>query len=157
MWATVLCAGESASIVLTMHHAPLDGMSATVIIEDLLKALCGYPLDRLAVLSAVEQQLEAALLPNGESIDMSPPAGLDEDKLREIARKPLWRPFERDCPIVSAVSFDAGDTRRIRLCSKAEGTTANGALCTALVRCAPRFQQDKYTITTAINLRSALI
>jgi hypothetical protein len=156
MRAIVLRARESASIVMTMHHALLDGVSAVIIVEDLLKALCGYALERLPAPPSVERQLEKALLPDGDAIRMSVPAGLDEAKLREIARKPLWRPFAGDWPTVSTVSFDAQETQRIRLRSKAERTTAHGALCAALIRCAPHWQKETYTITNAINLRTAL-
>ena len=47
MRATVLPASDGASIVLTFHHAIVDGLSGTRILHDFMRALAG---DRLEVL-----------------------------------------------------------------------------------------------------------
>lgn len=154
--ATVLRARRQATIVLTLHHALLDGLSAAVIIGDLLEALNGHELKPLPALSSLEQLLEKALLPHGETIQMRAPAGVDADKLRTIARMPLWRPFEGDRPIVSTVSFSAAETERIRRRSRDESTTVHGALCAALVRTAAKPPNEAFTITSPVNARGVL-
>jgi hypothetical protein len=154
--ATVLRARRQATIVLTLHHALLDGLSAAVIVGDLLEALNGHELKPLPALSSLEQLLEKALLPHGETIQMRAPAGVDADKLRAIARMPLWRPFEGDRPMVSTVSFSAAETERIRRRCRDESTTVQGAFCAALVRTAAKPPNEAFTITSPVNARGVL-
>ncbi|HEX4165434.1 MAG TPA: condensation domain-containing protein, partial [Bryobacteraceae bacterium] len=156
MRATVLRARRQGTVVLTLHHALLDGLSAAVIVRDLLEALKGHELKPLPALPSLDQLLEEALLPHGQTIQMRAPAGVDAEKLRAIARMPLWRPFEGDHPIVSTVSFSAAEAERIRRRSRDESTTVHGALCAALVRTAAKPPNEAFTITSPVNARGVL-
>ena len=156
MRATVLRARRQATVVLTLHHALLDGLSAAVIVGDLLEALNGHELKPLPALPSLDQLLEEALLPHGQTIQTRAPAGVEADKLRAIARMPLWRPFEGDRPIVSTVSFSAAEAERIRRRSRDESTTVHGALCAALVRTAAKPANEVFTITSPVNARGVL-
>jgi hypothetical protein len=156
MRAVVLHAPDRFILVLTFHHALADGISAVTIVHDLMKALAGQPLPRLAPLGSRETLAAAQATLQGVP-NVPPAAGVDADRLRAIGGSPLWRPFHGDRPQVSTCSLDRDATARLLAVCRAQGTTLNGALCAAVTHSAVRqAPKPTFTIANAVNLRDTV-
>jgi hypothetical protein len=120
-----------AAIVLTADHVIADGLSAVCILRDLFSALNGRPLEALSVPPSQEgligrlRHTQPAAAANGQA----PPAQPDRS-----ATLSTTRPFDGALPHLSAICFDADLTRRLFTRARAERTTVQSVLVSAMSR-----------------------
>jgi hypothetical protein len=152
----LLRAGPStpAAIVLSSAHVIVDGLSAAYLLRDLFSALNGHELQALPVPPSQEElicglrdaQPAAALAANG-----APPA----EPPHWAATPSTMRPFDGALPHVSAVSLDADLTRRLVARARAEHTTVQSALVSAMSRVIIDSGRNEFVrMATPIAIRS---
>jgi Condensation domain len=129
MRATVLSASDGASIVLTFHHAIVDGLSGTRILHDFMHALAG---DRLEVLppAPLLEEMIASAAPQPTVVEKM--TFHDIPKASRAAQE-----SEKFAANVAIAEWDQEETSRLLRFCKANGTTAHGAICAAAARHLP--------------------
>lgn len=151
--ATVVSRPDEAVIVLTAHHSIADGISATYLINDLLRLLSGEHLPSLPMPSAQDEWVEKASCrfavhePNNEA---SP----------EVIVPTPYRASDALLPTVTSLQLSLEVTERLRVRARLEGTTIHGAL-NAAVLLAGRTISDDWSsravrIVSPINARPYL-
>jgi hypothetical protein len=151
MRATVLLGELRSIVILSLHHAIGDGLSAVYIVHDLMQALEGHDFAALALLPSME---ELAAKTDGSTIEEGRAPAEVLEHMRSLAQASLWRPFKGDQPSVSSLTLSRNSTQLLRTTSRLQGTTIHGALSAAVVRSlASELDQDTISIANPINRR----
>jgi hypothetical protein len=130
MRATVLPASDGTSIILTFHHAIVDGLSGTRILHDLMRALAGDHLEVLPPPPLLEEMIASAAA--------SQPTVIEKMIFRDIPKASQAAQESRKFAAnVAIAEWDQEETSRLLRCCKANGTTAHGAICAAVARHLP--------------------
>jgi NRPS condensation-like uncharacterized protein len=143
--------GTPAAIVLTAAHVIVDGLSARCILRDLFSALNGHPLEALSVPPSQEDLIGRLrhAQPAAAAAVNSPPPPAQPDWLSTT------RSFDGAAPHLSAICFDADLTRRLVARARAEQTTVQSALVSAMSRVILESGRNEFVrMTTAIDFRS---
>jgi NRPS condensation-like uncharacterized protein len=129
MRATVLPASDCTSIILTFHHAIVDGLSGTRILHDLMCALAGDRLEVLPPAPLLEEMIASAA---------SQPTVIEKMTSHDIP-KASWaaQESEKFAANVAIAEWDQEETSRLLRFCKENGTTAHGAICAAAARHLP--------------------
>ena len=129
MRATVLSASDGASIVLTFHHAIVDGLSGTRILHDFMRALAGNRLEVLPPAPLLEEMIASAA---------SQPTVVEKMTSHDIPKTSrAAQESERFAANVAIAEWDQEETSRLLRFCKENGTTAHGAICAAAARHLP--------------------
>ncbi len=129
MRATVLPASDGASILLTFHHAIVDGLSGTRILHDFMRALAGDRLEVLPPPPLLEEMIASAA---------SQPTVIEKMIFRDIPKaNRAAQDSEKFAANVAIAEWDQEETSRLLRFCKANGTTAHGAICAAAARHLP--------------------
>jgi hypothetical protein len=130
MRATVLPASDGASIVLTFHHAVMDGLSGTRVLHDIMRALAGDRLEVLPPPPLLEEMIAGAT--TAHPIVIEKMTSRDIPKASRAAQQ-----SERFAANVATAEWDQEETSRLLRFCKANETTAHGAICAATARHLP--------------------
>ena len=129
MRATVVSAYDGASIVLTFHHAIVDGLSATRILHDFMRALAGNRLEVLPPAPLLEEMIASAA---------SQPTVIEKMTSHDIQKAGrAAQESEKYAANVAIAEWDQEETSRLLRSCKENGTTAHGAICAAAARHLP--------------------
>ena len=130
MRATVLPASDGTSIILTFHHAIVDGLSGTRILHDFMRALAGDRLEVLPPAPLLEEMIASAAA--------SQPTVVEKMIFRDIPKASrAAQESEKFAANVAIAEWDQEETSRLLRFCKANGTTAHGAICAAAARHLP--------------------
>lgn len=133
MRVTSLRTSEGASIILTFHHAIADALSGIRVLNDLMRALAGEPLDALAALPTIEEMIAGSAL--------NPAPAPDAARRAEMSSKSSDRGAERApgglTANVSILEWSSQETARLIERCKANETTVHGAICAAAAHYLP--------------------
>ena len=142
---TLLENDQCTIILFIAHHAPLDGMGATRLLDELIQLVCGKSLPPKPAVQAPELMLidERRLLPTPTL-----PTNEDFTNLRMITDKP---------PHLETLTIEAEMTRQLVARCRDEGTTMHG-LITAAVLVAGRSLHKEWCerpvrVATPVNIR----
>lgn len=142
---TLLENDQCTIILFVAHHAPLDGMGVTRLLDELMQLLNGKDLPPKPTVQAPELVLadERRLLPTPAL-----PANEDVSYLRPLTDQP---------PHVETLTVEAEMTRQLVARCRGEGTTMHG-LITAAVLVAGRSLQKEWCerpvrVATPVNIR----
>jgi hypothetical protein len=132
-------------VLFIAHHAPLDGMGATRLLDELIQLVCGKSLPPKPAVQVPELVLadERHLLP-------TPSLPTNEDVS-------YLRPLTDQSPHVETLTVEAETTRQLVARCRDEGTTMHG-LITAAVLVAGRSLQKEWCerpvrVATPVNIR----
>jgi phthiocerol/phthiodiolone dimycocerosyl transferase-like enzyme len=151
---TVLIHEPARSIfIIAAHHSVSDGISMTVVLRDLLRALSGAPIDRYPMLPSQEEAL-------GITGPSRVPAAESESSAAQLGGPPsAMRGEDTEPPTISSLCLDSDLTTRLVKRARGEGTTMHGAICSAVLwagRQGSRSWSDKpVRIFSDINTRKA--
>jgi hypothetical protein len=124
---------HDCDIIVTAHHAILDGVGALCLIRDVLAVLSGKELTALAMPPAAEDRLEEARSLNEAPSTIDPQAA--EAWRQFLAGRPP-RFFERHTgtrrPIISSLRLSLDETGELLRCARKQQTTLSAVLLTAL-------------------------
>jgi hypothetical protein len=143
-----------AAIVLTADHVIVDGLSAAYILRDLFSALDGHDLAALPVPPSQQELIGAlrdgqparALAVNGQP----PPA-----QPAWLATPSTKRPFDGALPHLSAISFDEDLTRRLITRARAERSTVQSGLVSAMSTVIIESGRNEFVrMVTPLDIRS---
>lgn len=139
---------DRVTLILVAHHAVADGMAASLIIGDILRALNGEHLTPLDVPKPMDHLLEKELrelLPQPASVPQGP----------VIAK--AFRAPDASLPSINECSLTPALTASLAKRSRSEGTTVHGALGAAIYeagrRLAPDWRGRPVQIVTPIDIR----
>jgi NRPS condensation-like uncharacterized protein len=120
--AVLLHEEQRAVCLLTAHHSIADGRSIAFVIRDLLAVVSGKPIDRLPLLSSVEDILGVT------STDISYPRS---GPPTSPERPAIFVTKEDTRPRLKSLSLTTELTSRLHQRARQEGTTVHGALSSA--------------------------
>jgi NRPS condensation-like uncharacterized protein len=147
--ATVLQGDGHSTIVLTAHHALLDGMGGAYVMEDLLRALSGSVLEHLPLVQSLESLLGTQMQTATTSAEMTP---APEPK--------AFRAALGAHPEVATLALDAHLTQTVVERSRKERTTVHGAVAAAVHeagrRLSPVWCARPIRTVTPIDLRKTV-
>jgi NRPS condensation-like uncharacterized protein len=113
-----------AVCLVVIHHSIADGRSVAFVIRDLLQAVSGQPVDRLPVISSLEDVL--GVTSNGVSYPKS------DDEPPSSSEKPaVFVSKENTRPHIESLTLTTELTSRLRERARQERTTVHGALSAA--------------------------
>jgi hypothetical protein len=140
----LLLAPERTVFILAISHSIADGMSALFLIQDVLTAVAGRPLDTIATSPSAEELLGVAPAgPNEATLDVN-------NTSINAGRKPTV--------ILRSLSIEA--TAKLAATVRAHGSTVHAALAAAFVlamrRLAPQFQIAPLRVISPVSTRSEL-
>jgi Condensation domain len=124
---------RGCDLIVTAHHAILDGMGALLLIRDVLAVLSGERLAPLAMPLAAEDRIE-------EARSSAPPQSIMDPQAAEawqqfLATRPP-RSFERHAgtrrPIISSLRLSPEETSQLLRSARKQQTTLGAVLLTAL-------------------------
>jgi NRPS condensation-like uncharacterized protein len=146
MRAVLLRDDNRATLILVSHHSVADGMGASLVIQDMLRALTGEQLAPLNLTHPMERLLEA------EMHDLEPsPAPLGS-----VIPK-TYRPLDAIPPHIATLSLTPALTAALVKRSRDEGTTVHGALAAAICEAGRRLTSEwcnrPVRTLTPINIR----
>jgi Condensation domain len=146
MRATALLASDSASIVLTFHHAIMDALSGTRILHDVMRALAGESLEVLPPLPPVEEMI--ADFASGSVF------AVEGDSRADISKARAWiaQGSEKFAANLAIAEWDQEETGRLMRSCKANGTTVHGAICAAASRHLPASDASTIRMHCPIDL-----
>lgn len=152
---TVLIHEPARSIfIIAAQHSISDGMSMTVVLRDLVRALSTETIDRYPVLPSQEESfgitgpspLPAAESPEPTAAQPSGPPSV----LRQNDTKP---------PAVESLRLDSELTTRLVERARVEGTTVHGAICSAVLQAGRKgsrtWSEKPVRVFSDINTRRA--
>lgn len=155
--AAVLEDEQGCELVVTAHHAVIDGIGVLAVIRDLLRALAGETLSRLPIPPAAEERAIA------KRASLTEPPALD---LTNYAAEPQPRNrayTSRNCKgrcAVTSIRLSEEQTARLLGFARSEQTTIGAVLmaaaATALRKLSPHLKQADLRLTTALDARSYL-
>jgi hypothetical protein len=119
---------ERSVFIVAAHHSISDGMSMTVVLRDLLRALSGEALDRYPVLPSQEELLGITGPSPAPAIGSEPAAALP------VGPPLVIREGDTEPPAIEGLRLDADLTNRLVECARAEGTTVHGAISSAVLK-----------------------
>lgn len=128
MRASLVQGPASSALVLTFDHAIADGISAVMVLDDLVAALNGAAPQNLPTAPSQEQLVADTL----GRLDPFDPAELAGDP--RMAEPSTTRPFDGALTNVHAVAMAEVDTARLVARCRAERTTVHAAILTAACR-----------------------
>ena len=145
MRATVLSASDGALIVLTFHHAIVDGLSGTRILHDIMRALADDRLEVLPPPPLIEEMIAGAT---------SDPIVVEKRTHRDIsrARSRATPGLEDFAANLAIAEWDREETARLLRFCKTNGTTVHGAICAAAARHLPVADDNTIRIHCPIDL-----
>ncbi len=117
--AALLHGAHRSVIILTMYHAVADGVAATYVLRDILRALAGERLDALPVPP-----------PHEEALGLSESAGAPATS--DPAKPASYRSDEGPPPRIKTHHLSAKATGELHAHARREGTSVHGALAAAL-------------------------
>lgn len=112
-------------LLLSMHHALGDGRSALGVFEDLMRAVDGVELRPYTMPPDVDQLLEEAVGVLPDASEVKSPVNNRYTPFLPYGQP--WAPLETAC-------LSVGETARLLVRARAEGTSVTGALAAAMVR-----------------------
>jgi hypothetical protein len=145
---TALRMPETTAIVLTFHHAIADGLSAVWVLQDMMRALAGEPLEAFRCFPPVEENI----------LGSSPGPARSREAHRVMPASPELRsavvgvPASLRTNIVTA-EFSPNETARLIERCRANGTTVHSVLCAAAARHVPASDQEIVRIVCPFDLR----
>jgi hypothetical protein len=127
----VLSGPDGASIVLTFHHAIVDGLSGTRILHDVMRALADECLETLPPPPLIEEMI-ASVAPH-------PLVAGEEPSHHDISKagSRAAQGSEKFTANLAIAEWDQEETARLLRSCKANGTTVHGAICAAATRHLP--------------------
>lgn len=151
MRASSLQGPASSALLLIFDHTIADGISAVLVLNDVVAALNGATLPELPVPQSQEQML-AQTLPRVEPLD---PSELPDDP--RMRTPSATRPFDGALTNVHTMTMTEVDTARLALRCRAERTTVHAAMVVAMcrVRAADR-GEDFVRVLNPINFRALI-
>jgi hypothetical protein len=154
--ATLLQEDAACSLILTVHHAIADGLAVTYLLRDLMQALDGAVLPPLAIPPSQEGALGIVDDGDGRSNYLTAVGALPADR-----RSSDTGSGALPLPAVTLRKLSRALTTWLLERSRAENTTATGALVSALASalggCSrPHGVRPKATISVGVSKRSQL-
>lgn len=147
--ATVLQRDGHSTIILTAHHAVLDGLGGAYVMEDLLRMLSGHTLEAQPLAASLESFLRAQMETARVSGEMAPAPQAREFRAISGAR-----------PEVATLALSAQLTRVLVERSRKEHTTVHGAIAAAVHEAGRRLSQvwraRPIRTVTPIDLRKSV-
>jgi hypothetical protein len=144
---------ERSVFIIAAHHSISDGMSMTVVLRDLLRALSGEALDRYPVLPSQEELLGITGPLPAPAIDSETAAALP------VGPPLVIREGDTEPPAIEGLRLDADLTNRLVECARAEGTTVHGAICSAVLKAGRKgsrtWREKTVRVFSDINTRKA--
>ena len=145
---------QSAVLIMIAHHAIADGIALVFLIRDLLQVLSGEQIEALPFSSTSEELLSK--LPRGEKIVQAEASQADVPKAKPAA----YRVGDGLAPRATARKLDEHLTATLKERARREGTTVQGALCTALVlagrKTSNTWCKQKVRVMSPVNARAHL-
>lgn len=148
--AALLTKGEQSTLLLTFDHVIADGISALLVLNDLLVALNGQALAPLELPISVEDLVSRRLGPPQGTVSL-------EAGDPRIAAPTSFRPFDATPQHLHRVQMSRAETERLIARCRAEGTTVHAAIVVAasVVRSAESAEEFVRTYSP-INVRDFL-
>jgi len=144
--AVLIHEAERSIFIMTAHHSISDGVSMREALCDLIRALSGEQLEQRSVLPSPEESLGVT----SKVSTAHPPEYVATKRINFVQN--YVEPFS-----IHSLRFDAAFTSRLRKRARAEQTTLNGALCSALIHAArmrlSTGKQETIRLLSAINAR----
>jgi hypothetical protein len=145
--STALWASDGTSIVLTFHHAVMDGLSGTRIVHDLMRALAGDHLEVLPLRPPLEEMIERVISVR----DFVEGCILRGETAPKIPAR-VARAGKKLVANIASVEWDRNDTARLVRSCKANGTTVHGAICAAASQHLPASDADAIRMHCPLDL-----
>lgn len=152
--ATILEDENGCDLVLTAHHAVIDGMGVLAVVRELLRALAGEALAELPIPPPAEERAAAsrALNPLPAAIDLTNYAAEPQPRNRTYAS----RNRKGKCAIAS-IRLSPDESARLLRYARREQTTIGAVLmaaaASALRELSPQLKQADLRLTTALDAR----
>lgn len=143
---TALRTPEVTAIVLTFHHAIADGLSATWVLHDVMRALAGEKLEVFKSFSPVEEKI----------LGLSPRADHASDPDRIVPILPWPRPLAPPASPrtnIDTVEFSKDETASLIERCRSNNTTVHSVICAAAARHVPASDEDIVRITCPFDMR----
>lgn len=152
MRAVLMNGPSSSAILLTFEHAMADGISAVMVVRDLVSALNGNALPALSVLPAQEDVIRHTL-PSEDELAV-PELRPRDPRMFEPG---LIRTFDGAVPHVSSMAMSNAESARLLDSCRTERTTVPAAIVTAAARVHGRHVGGDYVRAgTPINIRALI-
>jgi Condensation domain len=137
-------------MLLTFDHTVADGISALIILNDIVAALNGQPLQDLAVPASQEHRIDEALA----GVEPFGDAELPKADAR-ISTPCALRPIDDAPTRAQGIALSTLDTARLVQRCRTEHTTVHGAIATAASHVVGTDTQKEFLrVETLINFRS---
>lgn len=150
--ATLLEDDRGCDLVLTAHHAVIDGIGVLALVRDLLTALAGHPLPDLPIPPSSEQR--AIQMRSSNSL----PAALEGAAAEPQPRNRTYA--SRNCKgnaAIAALRFSPEQTARLLKYARTEQTTIGALLLAATASAvrdlSPHLNEADLRLTTAVDTR----
>ncbi len=145
MRAKLLSAPDDASIVLTFHHAIVDGLSGARILHDVMRALAGGYLEILPSPPLIEEMI-ASVASHPIIVEEGTSYGISKACSRAAQGS------EKFAANLAISEWDQEETARLLRFCKANGTTVHGAICAAASRHLPASDENIVRMHCPIDL-----
>jgi hypothetical protein len=151
---TVLIHDPDRSIlIIAAHHSISDGISMTVVLRDLVRALSGEAIHRYPVLPSQEEAF-------GITGPSAPPSADSERAAAQPAGPPVvLGEGDAQPPVIESLRLDSDLTTRLVDRARAEGTTVHGAICSAVLQAgrdgSRTWNEEPVNVLSAISSRKA--
>jgi hypothetical protein len=144
---------DRSIFIIAAHHSISDGMSMTVVLRDLVRALSGEAIDRYPVLPSQEEAL-------GVTQPSPPPTRLGISAAAQPPGPPVAiREGDTKPPAIESLRFDCDLTTVLAERARAERTTVHGAICSAVLQAgrksSPAWSEKPVRVLSAVNTRKA--
>jgi hypothetical protein len=145
---TALCASDATTIVLALHHAIADGLSAVWILHDVLSALAGAQLEAFNSFSPIEEKILGPSLRPARASESNHAAPI-------LPQTPPTTPFlaANFRTNIDTAEFSKEETARLVERCRANNTTVHSMICTAAARSVPASGEDRVGIMSPFSLR----
>jgi hypothetical protein len=130
---TVLIHDPDRSIfIIAAHHSISDGMSMTVVLRDLVRALAGEAINRYPVLRSQEEAL--GITGPSPAHFASEPAASEPAAAQPAGPPSVFREGDTEPPAIESLCLNSDLTARLVDRARVEGTTVHGAICSAVLQ-----------------------
>ena len=159
--AVVLEDDAICDLVITAHHAVIDGIGVVAVIRDLLAALAGHALAALPVPPSAEHRAAQIRAANQWSVpeDAAEPAPWQADEAQPRNRTFVSRNRKGKCAI-TALRLSPDETARLLGYARRERTTIGAVLAAAAAEAlrdlSPELKESDLRLTTALDARPYL-
>lgn len=136
--------------IIAAHHSISDGMSMTVVLRDMVRALLGETIDPYPVLPSQE-----------ESFGITKPSSAGSGSAAASPNGPplVLRQKDTEPPIVKSLRLDSELTRCLAERARVEDTTVHGAICSAVLKAGRQgssaWSEKPVRVFSDINTRKA--